>query len=93
MGELLAEPYNGNEAGRYDKLAKLLSGAGAAVMGLAGRKRRSAAACGGVLILAGAAFERWSVFRAGFQSARDPKYTVKHQRLQSRQPDERGTEP
>jgi hypothetical protein len=80
MGELLAEPYERDEAGLYDKLAKFLSGAGAAVMGLAGRKRRSAAACGGLLILAGAAFERWSVFRAGFQSARDPKYTVMSQR-------------
>jgi hypothetical protein len=95
MGEFLAEPYDRNEAGRYDKLAKLFSGAGAAVMGIAGRKRRSAAACGGALILAGAAFQRWSVFRAGFQSARDPKYTVRHQRerLESRPPDERSTEP
>jgi hypothetical protein len=35
---------------------------------------------GGALMLAGAVFERWSVFRAGFQSARDPKYTVMPQR-------------
>ena len=86
LGKLLAEPYHQDEAGRYDKLAKALSGVGATVMGFAGRKRRSAAVAGGALILAGAAIERWSVFRAGFQSARDPKYTVMHQRerLESR---------
>ena len=30
--------------------------------------------------LAGAAAKRWSIFKAGFQSARDPEYTLKHQR-------------
>jgi hypothetical protein len=80
LGELLAEPYERDEAGRNAKLAKILSGAGGAMMGLAGRKRRSAAIAGGALILAGAACERWSIFRAGFQSARDPKYTIRHQR-------------
>src|SRR5918912_727518 len=92
LGEFLAEPYHQDEAGRYDKLAKALSGLGAAVMGFAGRKRRSAAIAGGALILAGAAFERWSVFRAGFQSARDPKYTVmpQRERLDSRDGARRG---
>ena len=80
MGDFLAEPYERDEAGRYDKLAKTLSGLGAAVTAFAGRKRRLAAVAGGALILAGAASERWSVFRAGFQSAREPKYTVIPQR-------------
>jgi hypothetical protein len=31
-------------------------------------------------MLAGEAALRWSVFRAGFQSARDPRYTVIPQR-------------
>jgi hypothetical protein len=31
-------------------------------------------------VLAGALCERWSVFKAGFQSARDPQYTVGPQR-------------
>ena len=79
MGEFLAEPYK-QEAGRYDKLAKALSGAGAAVMGFAGRRSRKAAIAGGAMILAGAALERWSVYKAGFQSSRDPKYTVMPQR-------------
>jgi hypothetical protein len=86
LGRLLAEPYDKEEAGRYEKIARALTGAGAALMGLAGRRRRLAAAAGGALILAGAATERWAVFKAGFQSARDPKYTVlpQRERLESR---------
>lgn len=80
LGELLSEPYKKEEAGRYEKIAKVLTGAGAALMGSVGRKRRLAAVAGGALVLAGAATERWSVFKAGFQSARDPKYTVMPQR-------------
>jgi hypothetical protein len=87
LGKFLAEPYEQEEAGRYDKLAKALSGLGAAVTAIAGRKRRSAAVAGGALILAGAACERWSIFRAGFQSARDPKYTVMPQRERLRERD------
>ena len=87
LGELLAEPYHQGEAGRFAKLAKALSGIGAAVMSFAGRKRRSAAVAGGALVLAGSAFERWSIFRAGFQSARDPKYVVMHQRERLRDRD------
>ena len=80
LGSLLAEPYEREEAGRFGKLSKACTGAGAATMALAGRRSRAAAAAGGALMLAGAVFERWSVFRAGFQSARDPKYTVMPQR-------------
>ncbi|MDP8946994.1 MAG: polysulfide reductase NrfD, partial [Actinomycetota bacterium] len=80
LGGFLAEPYEEGEAARYDKLAKTVSVLGAVITGFAGRRRRSTAIAGGVLILAGAALERWSVFKAGFQSARDPKYTVRPQR-------------
>ncbi len=80
VGKFLAEPYEQDEAGRYDKSAKILSGLGAGVTAWAGRKRRWGAVLGGTLILAGAALERWSVFKAGFQSARDPRYTVMPQR-------------
>ena len=80
LGGFLAEPYEKEEAGRFDKLSKVFSAAGAVLTAFAGRRRRSAAVAGGVLILAGATLERWSVFRAGFQSARDPKYTVMPQR-------------
>ena len=80
LGKFLAEPYDEAEAGRFDKLSKVCSGFGAAVMALAGRRRRSVAVAGATMILAGVVLERWTVFRAGFQSARDPKYTVMSQR-------------
>ena len=80
LGSFLAEPYEGGDAGRFDKLSRVLSGVGAAVVALGARRRRPAAVGGGAMILAGAVLERWSVFRAGFQSARDPKYTVLPQR-------------
>jgi hypothetical protein len=35
---------------------------------------------GGALVLAGSICERWAIFKAGFQSADDPKYTVGPQR-------------
>jgi len=77
LGEFLAEPYEKDETERYDKLSKALSVAGAAVVG---RKSRAAAVAGGAMILAGAALERWTIYKAGFRSARDPKYTVMPQR-------------
>jgi hypothetical protein len=76
----LAEPYRDGEAGRYARLAKACSLGGAALLAGPGRKSRLAAAAGGALVLAGEAALRWSVFKAGFQSARDPKYTVVPQR-------------
>jgi Polysulphide reductase, NrfD len=76
---MVGEPYRQGAAGRFAKAAKAPSTAGAAVLGLAGR-RRPLAVAGGVLILTGEVCLRWSVFSAGFQSARDPKYTVVPQR-------------
>jgi hypothetical protein len=76
----LGEPYRQGESGRYAKVAKLLTAAGAALVGLAGRKRRGAAIAGGILVLGGSVFERWAVFKAGFRSAGDPRYTVAPQR-------------
>ena len=78
LGEL-GEPYRQGEAGVYTKLAKACSAAGATVMALRGRRRAGALAAG-ALILAGSVFERWAIFKAGFQSADDPKYTVRPQR-------------
>jgi hypothetical protein len=66
-------------AGRYARLAKGCTAAGAAAIGLAGR-RRPLAMAGAGLLLAGSALERLAVYKAGFQSARDPKYVVKPQR-------------
>jgi hypothetical protein len=79
LGRFLAEPYREGPSGRYAKLAKGLTAAGAGVLAIAGR-RRAGAIAGGALLLAGGAFARWAVFKAGFASARDPKYTVLPQR-------------
>jgi hypothetical protein len=79
LGEL-AEPYHEGPAGRYAKLARGCTALGAATVALAGRRRRWAAVAGSGLLLAGSAFERLAVYKAGFQSARDPKYVVKPQR-------------
>jgi hypothetical protein len=77
---MLGEPYSKGEAGRYKKIAAGCTLGGAALLGGPGRRSRLAAAAGGALTLAGEVAVRWSVFKAGFQSARDPKYTVEPQR-------------
>jgi hypothetical protein len=77
---LVGEPYRQGEAGRYGGIAKACTLAGAALLAGPGRRSRLASAAGGALVLGGEAALRWSVFRAGFQSARDPKYTVLPQR-------------
>jgi hypothetical protein len=78
LGEL-GEPYHQGPAGRYARLARACTAAGAATIALAGR-RRPAALAGGLVLLAGSAFERLAVYKAGFQSAADPKYVVGPQR-------------
>jgi hypothetical protein len=77
---MLGEPYSQGEAGKYKKVALGCTLSGAALLGTLGRRSRLAAAAGGALVLAGEVAVRWSVFKAGFQSARDPKYTVEPQR-------------
>jgi formate-dependent nitrite reductase membrane component NrfD len=78
LGEL-ASTYRVGEAGRYGRSARLLTVAGAAIAGFGG-ERRSRAVIGGALVLAGSAFQRWSVFRAGFRSSADPMQTIRPQR-------------
>jgi hypothetical protein len=77
---MLGEPYKEGESGKYAKLAKACTLGGAGLLAAAGRRSRLAAVAGGTLVLAGEAALRWSVFKAGFQSARDPKSTIAPQR-------------
>ena len=79
LGDLSA-PYRDGDAARYAKLARALTLAGAAMIGLGGRRSRIAAAVGGAAVLAGSVSERWAVFEAGKHSARDPRFTVGPQR-------------
>jgi Polysulfide reductase len=76
----LGEVYRQGEAGKFSWAAKGLATAGAALLATRGRKSRAAAMTGGALVCAGELCLRWSVFKAGFQSARDPKYVVEPQR-------------
>jgi hypothetical protein len=77
---VVGEPYRRGEAGKYNAIAKACTLAGAALLRTSARRSRLAAVVGGGLVLAGEAALRWSVFKAGFQSARDPKYVVDPQR-------------
>jgi hypothetical protein len=76
----LAEPYHLGPSGTLARTAKVLTALGGMTIGAWGHSRRSAAVLGGTALLAGAAAERFAVFRAGFASAQDPKYTVGPQR-------------
>jgi hypothetical protein len=76
----VGEVYDKDAAGTLGRVAKVCSGAGAAVLAARGRRSRAAAIGGSALVLAGELALRWSVFRAGFQSARDPRYVVIPQR-------------
>ena len=79
LGEA-GEVYHRGPAGALSKTAKALTAAGAVVLARRGARSRSAQVAGGALVLAGSMCMRWAVYKAGFQSARDPKYTVKPQR-------------
>jgi formate-dependent nitrite reductase membrane component NrfD len=76
----LAGPYSEGSCGRFTRLAQGLTLAGTALAAALGRRRRGAAVAGGALVLAGGLCLRLAVFRAGSQSARDPRYTVGPQR-------------
>jgi polysulfide reductase-like protein len=78
----LGEPYRTGEAGRSACAAKTLTAAGAGLMAARGRSRAGTVA-GAALLLAGAMATRWSVYKAGFQSAADPKYVVGSQRARA----------
>jgi formate-dependent nitrite reductase membrane component NrfD len=73
LGET-GEVYRQGAAGSFARAAKALTLGGAAL--LATRRTKLGAA----VVAAGSLCMRWSVYKAGQQSARDPKYTVKPQR-------------
>ena len=84
----VGEVYHKGTAGKLSWAAKGMATAGAALLWRRGGKSRAALAAGGALVCAGELCLRWTVFKAGFQSARDPKYVVESQRKRI---DERGT--
>jgi formate-dependent nitrite reductase membrane component NrfD len=81
----VGEVYRQGEAGRFLRIAKACTSAGAGVLALRGKRSPLAAAAGSALVLAGELALRWSVYKAGFRSARDPRYTVLPQRERLKQ--------
>ena len=65
---------------RFNVGARVAFAAGGAIVAVAGRRSRTAAAAGGLLLNCGALLTRWSVYKAGFASARNPRHTVAPQR-------------
>jgi len=84
----IGEVYRQGQAGKLSWAAKGLATAGAALLARRGRKSRAALVLGGAMVCAGEMCVRWAVYKAGFQSARDPKYVVEPQRARA---DRRGT--
>jgi hypothetical protein len=76
----VGDVYHEAEAGKLSTAAKGLALAGSALLARRGGKGRASAVVGGALVCAGELCLRWAVFKAGFQSARDPKYVVESQR-------------
>jgi len=74
------EVYRQGAAGKFSWAAKGLATAGAALLARRAGRSRTALALGGALVCAGEMCLRWAVFKAGAQSARDPKYVVEPQR-------------
>ncbi|MER7982858.1 NrfD/PsrC family molybdoenzyme membrane anchor subunit [Streptomyces sp. NPDC095817] len=82
---MVAETWREGRAGILLRTARALTLAGAATAAVAGGRSRSAAAAGGLALLAGSVCTRFGVFAAGIASAQDPKYTVipQRQRMES----------
>ncbi len=79
----VGEVYRQGEAARSLKLTRACTLVGAGLLAVRGKRSRPAAVTGGALVLAGELALRWSVFKAGLQSARDPRYTVLSQKREA----------
>jgi hypothetical protein len=79
MERAVGGPYAGGRAGRLARGAEACTAAGA-LAALAGGRRRAFAVGAGALLAAGSLLTRFSVFRAGFESAADPAATIAPQR-------------
>jgi hypothetical protein len=73
-------PYKHGSASNFGHLGRACLVSGSVLLSARGNASRVAAAVAGTLLLAGALSARWSVFKAGFSSARDPRFVVGPQR-------------
>jgi DMSO reductase anchor subunit len=85
-----AEPYDAGAATWFRRIAHVSGTAGALLLLARGRSSRAAAVASGALLSAAAMSTRWSVFKAGLQSAADPKYVIGPQREAIRKGERRG---
>lgn len=85
-----AEPYKHGKPALFANLSRACIAGGAALLYTRGGTSRTAAVAAGALLSAGALATRWSVFRAGFDSAADPKYVVAPQRAAIERGERRG---
>ncbi len=85
VGPILKESFKAKEAKKLEKAASGLTMAGAACTLLA-KRSRALAVIASALLFFGALAEKFSVYRAGYVSAKDPKYavTLQRQRLDAR---------
>jgi Polysulphide reductase, NrfD len=84
------EPYTQGAGAKFSHLSRACNLVGAGLMYARGARSRPAAVTAGALMCAGALSARWSTYRAGFDSASDPKYTVGPQRAAIEQGRSRG---
>jgi DMSO reductase anchor subunit len=77
----LAEPYETGAAATLEKATMAAAAGGGLVLAVAEAKSsRALGILGSLMTLAGSMIGRWTVFRAGFESAESPEYTVGPQR-------------
>jgi Polysulphide reductase, NrfD len=74
------EPYRQGAGAKFSHVSRACNLAGSALMYARGARSRRAAMAAGALMCVGALSARWSTYRAGFESASDPKYVVGPQR-------------
>jgi hypothetical protein len=74
------EAYKQGAPAHFGRVAQACIVTGATLLFRHGGSSRAAAMSSGTLLCAGALSARWSVFKAGFASASDPKYVVGPQR-------------
>jgi hypothetical protein len=75
-----AEAYKRGAVAKLDHAGSACIAAGAALLAARGQRSRALAVAAGTAMAAGAMCARWSVFRAGFESASDPKFVIGPQR-------------
>jgi hypothetical protein len=80
LDERVGRPYRHGTPARLGRLAKGFTVAGVIGAATTARRSRRGAAATGALLTTAAVLTRWSVFRAGFQSAADPGATIGPQR-------------